>query len=114
MVTPAGTFPFQEWFVGRGHRDEVDAVVYEGAEEARAAPGVVDAIAEADTILLAPSNPYLSIGPILAVGEVRSAIERRRVSLRRRQPPRRRSCGHRPGRPYAHAHGRRGDAGSRG
>ena len=80
VVTPAGTFPFQEWFVGRGHRDEVDAVVYEGAEEARAAPGVVDAIAEADTILVAPSNPYLSIGPIVAVGEVRSAIERRRVS----------------------------------
>ena len=80
VVTPAGTFPFQEWFVGRGHRDEVDAVVYEGAGEARGAPGVVDAIAEADTILLAPSNPYLSIGPIVAVGEVRSAIERRRVS----------------------------------
>ena len=71
MVTPAGTFPFQEWFVGRGHRDEVDAVVYEGAGEARAAPGVVDAIAEADAILLAPSNPYLSIGPIVAVGEIR-------------------------------------------
>ena len=80
VITPAGTFPFQEWFVGRGHRDEVDAVVYEGAEEARAAPGVLDAIAEADTILLAPSNPYLSIGPIVAVGEVRSAIERRHVS----------------------------------
>ena len=80
VVTPAGTFPFQEWFVGRGHRDEVDAVAYERAGKARAAPGVVDAIAEADTILLAPSNPYLSIGPILAVGEVRSAIERRRVS----------------------------------
>jgi LPPG:FO 2-phospho-L-lactate transferase len=80
VVTPAGTFPFQEWFVGRGHRDEVDAVAYERAGEARAAPGVVDAIAEADTIVLAPSNPYLSIGPILAVGEVRSAIERRRVS----------------------------------
>jgi LPPG:FO 2-phospho-L-lactate transferase len=80
VVTQAGTFPFQEWFVGRGHRDEVDAVVYEGAEEARAAPGVVDAIAEADTILLAPSNPYLSIGPIVAVNEVRSAIERRHVS----------------------------------
>ena len=46
----------------------------------RAASGIVDAIAEADTILLAPSNPYLSIGPIVAVGEIRSAIERRHVS----------------------------------
>ena len=80
VVTLAGTFPFQEWFVGRGHRDEVDAIVYEGAEDARAASGIVDAIAEADTILVAPSNPYLSIGPIVAVGEIRSAIERRHVS----------------------------------
>jgi LPPG:FO 2-phospho-L-lactate transferase len=80
VITPAGTFPFQEWFVGRGHRDEVDDVRYEGAEEVRAAPGVTDAIADADVILLAPSNPYLSIGPIVAVPEIRSAVERRRVS----------------------------------
>jgi LPPG:FO 2-phospho-L-lactate transferase len=79
VVTPAGTFPFQEWFVGRSHRDDVDAVVYEGADEARAAPGVTDAIAAADVILLAPSNPYLSIGPIVAVREIRTAIEQRRT-----------------------------------
>jgi LPPG:FO 2-phospho-L-lactate transferase len=77
VVTPAGTFPFQAWFVGRSHRDDVDAVLYEGADEARAAPGVTDAIAEADAILLAPSNPYLSIGPIVAVREIRTAIEER-------------------------------------
>jgi LPPG:FO 2-phospho-L-lactate transferase len=77
VITPAGTFPFQEWFVGRRHRDEVDAVEYDGADDARAAPGVVDAIAEADVIFLAPSNPYLSIGPIVAVSEIRTAIERR-------------------------------------
>jgi LPPG:FO 2-phospho-L-lactate transferase len=80
VITSAGTFPFQEWFVGRGHRDEVDDVRYEGAEEARAAPGVTDAIADADVILVAPSNPYLSIGPIVAVPEIRSAVERRRIS----------------------------------
>jgi LPPG:FO 2-phospho-L-lactate transferase len=79
MVTPAGELPFQEWFVGRGHRDEVDDVRYEGASEARAAPGVVDAIAAADAILLAPSNPYLSLGPIVAVADIRAALERRRV-----------------------------------
>jgi LPPG:FO 2-phospho-L-lactate transferase len=78
VVTPAGTFPFQEWFVGRRHRDEVDAVEYEGAERAPAAPGVVESIAGADAILFAPSNPYLSIGPIIAVPEIRAAIERRR------------------------------------
>jgi LPPG:FO 2-phospho-L-lactate transferase len=79
VETPAGTFPFQTWFVDRGHRDEVDAVDYAGAPEAVAAPGVIDAIAGADVIVITPSNPYVSIGPILAVEEIRSALERRRV-----------------------------------
>ncbi|MBM2822369.1 MAG: 2-phospho-L-lactate transferase [Thermoleophilia bacterium] len=79
VVTPSGTLAFQEWFVGRGHRDDVDAVEYVGADEARPAPGVLESIEAADAILLAPSNPYLSIGPTLAVREIRQAIERRRV-----------------------------------
>jgi LPPG:FO 2-phospho-L-lactate transferase len=79
VETPAGTFPFQTWFVGRGHRDEVDAVHYAGAPEARPAPGVLDALAAADVILLTPSNPYVSIGPILAVEEIRAALAARRV-----------------------------------
>ena len=62
-----GTFSFQEWFVARGHRDEVDAVHYAGAREARPAPGVLEALEEADLIVIAPSNPYVSIRPILAV-----------------------------------------------
>lgn len=77
VVTPAGRFPFQEWFVSRSHRDEVDAVEYEGAESARAAPGVIAALAAADAVLLAPSNPYLSLGPILAITEIRSALAAR-------------------------------------
>jgi LPPG:FO 2-phospho-L-lactate transferase len=79
LETPAGRFPFQEWFVARGHRDEVDAVHFDGEDEARAAPGVLEAVGGAELILLAPSNPYVSIGPILAVGEVREALEQRRV-----------------------------------
>ena len=79
VETPAGTFPFQEWYVGRGHRDEVTAVSYEGGSEAGPAPGVLDALAEAEAILLAPSNPYLSLGPIVAVQAIRSAIVSRRV-----------------------------------
>jgi LPPG:FO 2-phospho-L-lactate transferase len=77
--TPAGSFPFQEWFVGRAHADDVDDVSYEGAAEARPAPGVLEALAEVDAIVLAPSNPYLSIGPILAVRKIREALESRRV-----------------------------------
>jgi LPPG:FO 2-phospho-L-lactate transferase len=79
VVTPAGMFPFQEWFVARGHADEVDTVVFEGAESATPAPGVLEALAIADAVLIAPSNPFVSIGPILAVPGVRIAIERRRV-----------------------------------
>src|SRR5262249_40477516 len=79
LETPAGAFPFQEWFVARGHRDEVDAVRFEGEEAARPAPGVLDAIGGADLILLAPSNPYVSLAPILAVRELREALARRRV-----------------------------------
>ena len=79
LDTPAGSFPFQQWFVARGHRDEVDAVRYEGAESAAPAPGVVEALEAADLILIAPSNPYVSIGPILAVAGVREAIARRRA-----------------------------------
>src|SRR6185312_2381114 len=79
VETPAGTFPFQTWFVARGHRDEVDAVHYAGASEAAPAPGVLAALGDADVILIAPSNPYVSIGPILAVAEIRTALEERRV-----------------------------------
>jgi len=79
IETPAGTFPFQTWFVARGHRDEVDAVHYAGSPEARPAPGVLEAIRGADVILIAPSNPYVSIAPILAVAEIRAAVERRSV-----------------------------------
>jgi LPPG:FO 2-phospho-L-lactate transferase len=77
--TPNGSFDFQHWFVARRHADPVDRVRFEGAADARPAPGVLEALHEADLILLAPSNPYVSIGPILAVERIRSALERRRV-----------------------------------
>jgi LPPG:FO 2-phospho-L-lactate transferase len=79
LDTPNGSFPFQQWFVVRAHRDPVDRVHYEGAADARPAPGVLEALHEADLILIAPSNPFVSIGPILAVERIRSALERRRV-----------------------------------
>lgn len=77
VVTPAGRFAFQEWFVGRRHGDEVSSVEYAAAETARPAASVLDAIVGADAILFAPSNPYLSIGPILAVEAIRDAVARR-------------------------------------
>src|SRR5918995_4102455 len=77
LQTPAGRFSFQEWFVARGHRDEVDALHYAGANTAAPAPGAVAALRQADLILIAPSNPYVSIGPILAVAELEAALRSR-------------------------------------
>jgi LPPG:FO 2-phospho-L-lactate transferase len=79
LDTPNGSLDFQQWFVARAHRDPVDRVRFEGATEARPAPGVLEALHDAELILIAPSNPFVSIGPILAVERIRSALERRRV-----------------------------------
>lgn len=67
---------FQEYFVDRGHADEVAAVAYHGSVDARPAPGVVEAIDRADTVVIAPSNPPLSIWPILAVDAIGDAVRR--------------------------------------
>jgi LPPG:FO 2-phospho-L-lactate transferase len=77
VETPAGSLRLQEWFVARGHRDEVDGVRFEG--DAQPAPGVLDALAGAEAIVIAPSNPYVSIWPILAVRGIRTALADRRV-----------------------------------
>jgi LPPG:FO 2-phospho-L-lactate transferase len=73
---PAGPedLGFQEWWVGRQARDPVRRVRFEGVERARAAPGVLEAIAAASGVVLCPSNPVVSIAPILAVPGVRDAI----------------------------------------
>ena len=79
MTTPAGELDFQTWFVGRRHADEVLGLRYEGAEGAAPARGVVEALAAADTVFLAPSNPFVSIHPILAVPGIREALAGKRV-----------------------------------
>lgn len=72
--TPAGLLAFQDYFVRRRTEDEVLGIEFEGASQARPAPGVIDALAAARAILFAPSNPFVSIGPVLAVPGVREAI----------------------------------------
>lgn len=79
LATPEGELDFQTWFVRRRHADEVTAVRYEGAEDARPAPGVLEAIAGAEVVFLAPSNPFVSIRPILAVPGIREALAGKRV-----------------------------------
>jgi LPPG:FO 2-phospho-L-lactate transferase len=70
---------FQDYFVRRRHAVEVEAVRFEGAESARPAPGVLEAIETATTVVVCPSNPIVSIGPILAVPGIEEAIARRRA-----------------------------------
>jgi LPPG:FO 2-phospho-L-lactate transferase len=68
----------QEWFV-RDHADPpVVSVRFDGAEQSQPAPGVLEALERAETILVCPSNPIISIGPILAVPGIRDVLERRR------------------------------------
>lgn len=69
---------FQEYFVRRRHAVPVSSVRFDGAEHARPAPGVLEALEGADRIVVAPSNPILSIGPILALPAVAQALARRR------------------------------------
>jgi len=74
LRTGDGLLDFQEYFVKRGARDPVREVIFQGADSARPAPGVLDAIQDAKAVLVAPSNPFLSIGPILAIPGVREAL----------------------------------------
>jgi LPPG:FO 2-phospho-L-lactate transferase len=78
ISTPDGVMAFQEFLVKRGARDEITAITFEGIDSSRPAPGVLDAIASADTIVIAPSSPVVSIGTILAVPGVRDAMVARR------------------------------------
>ena len=76
IQTPAGAMHFQHYLVQRHAQDPVLGVIFEGAQAARAAPGVLEAIRDADAILIAPSNPIVSIGTILAVPNVRAALQK--------------------------------------
>jgi LPPG:FO 2-phospho-L-lactate transferase len=80
LATPAGELDFQEWFVARRHADPVTGIRFEGAETARPAPGVLEAVEGADLVVIAPSNPFVSIEPILAVSGIRETMEAKRVA----------------------------------
>lgn len=69
---------FQEYFVRLAHGVPIAGVRFAGVDEAEPAPGVLDAIADADAVVVAPSNPVVSIGPVLAVRGVTEALAARR------------------------------------
>jgi LPPG:FO 2-phospho-L-lactate transferase len=78
ICTGVGELEFQTYFVKRRARDKVAGVRFEGAADARPAAGVLEAIQEAEAIVVCPSNPFISVGPILAVPGIREALRRRR------------------------------------
>ena len=79
-VAGDGEIGFQDYFVARQHAVPVQAVRFAGADTARPAPGVLDALARADRIIVCPSNPLVSIGPIRAVAGMEDALVARRGS----------------------------------
>jgi LPPG:FO 2-phospho-L-lactate transferase len=73
-VEGLGWISFQDYFVLRGHQDQVSNLRFAGAEASKPAAGVLEAVAASEVIVIAPSNPPLSIWPILAVPGLRDAV----------------------------------------
>jgi LPPG:FO 2-phospho-L-lactate transferase len=82
VLTDDGWLEFQEYFVHRHQEPEVREVRFRGIEDARPTPEVLAAIEAADVIVIAPSNPVVSIGPILALPGLTEAIRARRAGQR--------------------------------
>jgi LPPG:FO 2-phospho-L-lactate transferase len=80
-VEDEGEIGFQEYFVGRQHAVTVESVRFDGVERCTPAPGVLDAVADAEVVVIAPSNPIVSIGPVLAVPGLRDAVAARRADV---------------------------------
>jgi len=74
IETPECEISFEEYFVQRRYKDPVKSVRFAGAQDAAPAPGVLEAISEAEAVLIAPSNPVTSIGPILSVPGIGQAL----------------------------------------
>ncbi len=81
VVTGRGELSFQEYLVRERARPRVKRLRFKGARLARPAPGVLGAIAEAATVVVAPSNPLVSIAPMLAVGGIKDALARARARV---------------------------------
>ena len=75
VATDEGELAFQEYFVKRRSEPVVKGLCFDGAECARTAPAFIDALDAAETLVICPSNPFLSVAPILAVHGIRQRIE---------------------------------------
>ena len=75
------TFTLQEYLIVHGGAPPIDDIRFDGAADASAAPAALEAIARAETIVIGPSNPIISIGPILAIAQIRAALEASRAPI---------------------------------
>lgn len=74
--TPTGSIHFEEYFVKRQFRDEFLGVEFVGQASAKPSPGVLEAISDAELVIVCPSNPIVSVGTILSIAGVRAALQR--------------------------------------
>lgn len=81
LETDEGRMHLQDYFVRRRCEPKLCAIEFEGAERARPAPGVIETLEEADGIVIAPSNPLISVGPILAVTGIRDVLRKRHARV---------------------------------
>ena len=79
--TDEGVLDFQDFFVRRRTEGHTREVIFDGREKARPAPGVIEAIMEAQAVILTPSNPLVSIGPILSIAGIRDALRTTRAKV---------------------------------
>lgn len=79
VYTDEGELPFQEYFVHRQCRPRISGFRFDEVEHARPSPGVLDAIDEADLVIICPSNPWVSVDPILSIPGIKPAIKRKTV-----------------------------------
>ena len=80
IVTDRGVLKFQEYFVREKTKVKVKKVYYEGVEKATPSPEALQALREADLVIVCPSNPILSIGPIISLREIREELRRKKVT----------------------------------
>jgi LPPG:FO 2-phospho-L-lactate transferase len=81
VQTPEGELAFQDYFVRRRAEPQVQGIAFAGIEQARPSAGVIAALRDAEAVLIAPSNPFVSIGPILALPDVRATLRARRETV---------------------------------
>jgi len=79
-VKDGSSLPFQSYFVEQQCRPVVSGFEFHGIEQAKSAPGILDAIERCDYVIFAPSNPWVSIGPILAIKDIANAITKKKVA----------------------------------